>query len=70
MKPASKRAFWDLRDEDLHALAQSAGPALATPPEDLAAVEDNLRIVLGHARIVAAALPPGEPDGALSPFEP
>ena len=70
MTPASERAFCDFGDDDLHALAQSAGPALATPSEHLAAVEDNLRIVLAHARIVAAALPAGEPGRPAPLFEP
>ncbi len=71
MKPAPERPFWDLDEADMSTLAAIAGERLSIGPDDLPAVEENLRVLLGHARILAVAMagrpPAGPPSEAFEP---
>ena len=71
MKPAPERPFWDLDEAGMSILAAIAGERLSIQPGDLPAVEENLRVLLGHAKILAAAMgdhpPPGPPSEAFEP---
>ncbi len=57
MPAAPTRRFWDLAEADLAALTEGDGPAGEIPASARAAVIENLTILLGHARIMAAAVP-------------
>ena len=71
MKPAPERPFWDLDEADMSTLAATAGERLSIGPDDLPAVEENLRVLLGHARILATAMGDHPPAGPpLEAFEP
>jgi hypothetical protein len=72
MKPGVKRLFWDIEAADIPAFARSAAieAGMPIPPAHAANVEENLRVLLGHARIVAAALPAGALDAPPETFAP
>ncbi len=71
MKSAPERPFWHLDEADMSTLAAIADERLSIGPDDLPAVEENLRVLLGHARILAAAMGDRLPDGPPSEaFEP
>ncbi len=55
MNLASERPFWDLAEAEIPDFARSA-PGFPIPPQYLGGVVDNLLVLVGHARIVAAAL--------------
>ncbi len=67
MPSASGKAFWDFEEADLAALARSLAERLSIPPGDLANVRENLRVLVEHARIVAAAAPPAAPSTRFEP---
>jgi len=70
MTPAKDRPFWDLDEADMSGLAQFLNATLAAAPDELAIVEENLRVLLGHAKILAAALPQGARAAPAGDFEP
>jgi hypothetical protein len=61
------KPFWDLDESDLGALARTLAGRLSIPPADLPNVQENLRVLVEHARIVAAAAPPGAPSARFEP---
>ena len=67
---SEERPFWERDEREMAELAQSVAGPLAIPDADLPGVEENLKVLLGHARTMAAALPPGALDAAPEPFAP
>jgi hypothetical protein len=70
MNLPSEAPFWDLDEAGLPAVARALDERLKMTPDDLAAVEENLRVLLDHARILAAAIPMADRDMPTETFEP
>lgn len=70
MADALKRLFWERDEADMGALAASDDVGPFIPEPFRSGVEENLRVLLGHARIVAAALPPGSLEAPPEAFAP
>ncbi len=69
----SGKAFSDLTEQEIPAYLRAARTDLAIAPEHRPAVLENLRGLLRHAQIVAAALasqPSGADDEPAAAFEP
>ena len=66
----AKRSFWDLTEAEMDALAGAADTAVPIPRQYQAGVAENLKVLLGHARILVAALPEDGRAAPAEPFEP
>jgi hypothetical protein len=64
----SDRPFWELDDGEVRAMALSPEVAPDVPVKYLPAVVENLLILQGHARILAAAM--GTAAGSARPGKP
>lgn len=73
MKPSAHETFLDLQGAELAEFARRAGSEMGLPPGYLANVIENLSLLQGHARLMAAALQArglGAADAGAGTFEP